>query len=260
MCRLFAGIATEVHSWREELMAFSWLASHGLRAPHTDGWGIGWYPSVGSPVIVKEPKSAVENELFEKTATKAISRALIAHVRKASCGANTRENSQPFFDDRFVFAHNGELDYERAKSLLANEYFSKIKGQSDSELYCLLLSQEINKAKDVLAGIRASVSRILSSGALNTSLNFVMSDGERVYALSYATDEALEKRRKEAQAGSVGMEHYYDLYYARITSPERILVCSEKIPQIAGRENWGIVRNGELLAIDRHLHCECVRI
>lgn len=267
MCRLFAGIATENYSWRHELDAFAKLADSGLRAPHSDGWGIGFFlEPLASPAgkgtassasaqvenlhVEKAPYPATADPRFKKTAEKAISRICIAHVRKASCGANTYENSQPFSVEGLIFAHNGELDYQKTKSLLSEEYASKITGQSDSELYALLVAQEIERAGDTLAGIKNALSKIFESGALKTSLNFVMSDGEYVYALSYATEEVLKKRREEALRGKRGMEYYYNLYFTRLTNPNRLLICSEKLPMLAPDADWYMLNNGDLLTVD----------
>ncbi len=285
MCRLFAGIAVEARRWKDELIAFRKLAGCGLRAPHGDGWGIGWYPApassradagtaTGAPVgwaprqraftlsereghrpspttVVKEPTSAKDNKKYQETASDVASRIVVAHVRKASVGANTVENSQPFFDRQFIFVHNGEIDYEHAKRSLSAEWQAKIKGQSDSELYAYLIFQSILAGRNVDDAVREVKSHITKKK--HTSLNFLMSDGEQIFAYSYASEEALRKRREEAMKGALGMEHYYTLYYARIQQPDRVLVCSEKLPALAPDSAWLSLENGELLAIDASL-------
>ncbi len=270
MCRLFAGIATEVHNWKNELVAFSRLATCGLSAPHSDGWGIGWYQAPASPEerpvpclhsathrwspsthVIKEPKSALNDERFDQTASRVTSHITLAHVRKATVGAHTVENSQPFFDAPFIFAHNGEIDYEHAKERLLPEWLAKVRGQSDSELYAYLIFQELSAGRDITFAVGIVKSHIAKKD--HTCLNFVMSDGQRVYAFCYASEEVLRKRREEAMKGMPGMEHYYTIYYASLSEPERILVCSEKLADIASDADWQEVQIGELLSIDSSL-------
>jgi hypothetical protein len=70
------------------------LAEQSRRNP--DGYGIGTFEEDGSAVISKRPAAAYEDELFALEAKERESPTFVAHVRYASTGGLSVENTHPF--------------------------------------------------------------------------------------------------------------------------------------------------------------------
>ncbi len=114
MCRLFG-----MSGGREPVRATFWLleapdslAQQSRREP--DGTGLGCFEEDGTPVVSKQPLAAYEDHEFACEAREVSSPTFIAHVRYASTGAVSPENTHPFEQRGRLFAHNGVIeDLER---------------------------------------------------------------------------------------------------------------------------------------------------
>ena len=107
MCRLFgltAGTA-RVHATFWLLDAPDSLEAQSLR--NVDGSGIGFFDPFGAAVLDKQPEPAFEDEEFVHQARQAESATFVAHVRLASTGGRTMQNTHPFAMQGRVMAHNG---------------------------------------------------------------------------------------------------------------------------------------------------------
>ena len=111
--------------------------------PH--GWGFARVNREGGNIweVAKEPVSAVSSAAATKIATDPtwISDIILGHVRFASCGSHTYDNTHPFeahYRDRnWVFAHNGTL----FGLIEPNKLTYPTKGQTDSEqLLCSVIT------------------------------------------------------------------------------------------------------------------------
>ena len=100
MCRLYALMANE--STRAEcslvrsqnsLMRQSEGDSEGV--VHGHGWGVADYTD-GRPVVEKQAWAAYHGEHFPMKAARVHARAVIAHVRRATVGQTSIENTHPF--------------------------------------------------------------------------------------------------------------------------------------------------------------------
>ena len=107
MCRLFGLTAGDVR-----VRATYWL----LDAPdsmevesrrNVDGSGLGWFDESGAPVVDKAPEPAYRDPDFVRDAVEAESSSFVAHVRWATTGARSVENTHPFTMAGRVAAHNG---------------------------------------------------------------------------------------------------------------------------------------------------------
>ena len=142
MCRLYAMRANEptrvecslVHA-QNALMQQSQLDAEGL--VHGHGWGVADYRD-GIPLIEKQTWAAFHGEHFKKTAARVYAHTVIAHVRRATVGGTSIENTHPFHHGKWLFAHNGTIPHFLAvrdrmmpeiDPLLRND----IKGTTDSE-------------------------------------------------------------------------------------------------------------------------------
>ena len=142
MCRLYAMRANEptrvecslVHA-QNALMQQSQLDAEGL--VHGHGWGVADYRN-GMPLIEKQTWAAFHGEHFKKTAARVYAHTVIAHVRRATVGGTSIENTHPFQHGKWLFAHNGTIPHflevrdrmmPEIDPLLQND----IKGTTDSE-------------------------------------------------------------------------------------------------------------------------------
>ncbi len=80
-------------------------------------------------------------------------------------------------------------------------------GDTDSERYFALLRYHIQEAPDALTGIHKTIAWI-SENRDYTSLNFLLADGNRLYALRSVGNEDLWVRRLEAGEDLLGPSSY----------------------------------------------------
>jgi predicted glutamine amidotransferase len=96
MCRLFAMSAghepTRATYWLLDAPDSLTLQSH--REP--DGAGLGWFDEHGAARISKQPIAAYADRQFGREAREVCSRNFLAHVRFASTGGLTLNNTHPF--------------------------------------------------------------------------------------------------------------------------------------------------------------------
>jgi predicted glutamine amidotransferase len=231
MCRLFGFVAdrpVDIRYWMQD-------AEHpfvGMSSEHAHGWGIGWYDK-GEAKLVKEPVSAVTSAKFGETVQDARSSLFVSHIRKATCGEHSMCNSHPFQSEKWFFAHNGTVDGAFLKECLESSWRTRLGGDTDSEIYFLWLLQNLQAKgpSGLKDGIRKAREREYSA------LNFVMSDGETLYAYW-----------EQSSTANPPNPNYYRLYFTsrkyEAADPARyganpagdrpgpriaMLVCSEKL-------------------------------
>jgi len=188
MCELFAMSAAQPADVHLSLEEFS--RHGGLAGPHKDGWGIAWYEGADAR-LVKEPTAASDSACLEFIQDRPFRSTLVlSHIRKATQGALTLANTQPFARElggrMHVFAHNGDLDGARLRAAHALGTFRPL-GDTDSEYaFCALLArlaplwregvvpplaERLALVADFAAGLRAL-----------GPANFLYADGDALFA------------------------------------------------------------------------------
>ena len=201
MCRLFGLTAGTAR-----IRATFWL----LDAPDSldvqshrniDGAGIGFFDTAGQPVVAKQPEAAFSDQQFTHEAQQAESSVFVAHVRWATAGGRTVQNTHPFVMDGRIMAHNGGFGELSELDKQLGRYTSLVLGDTDSERYFALITQETDAhGGDVGAGITAAASWIaerLPVSALNT---IIAAPGE-LWALRYPGQHALHILERPAGPG-----------------------------------------------------------
>lgn len=250
MCRLLGLMANQEVDLEFSLGRFKTYA-----AGNQHGWGIGWYEK-GRTRIYKEAGLASDGPAYDQRSKEVRSKIIIAHVRRATEGEPARVNSHPFRYQSWLFAHNGSAPREALLGRLTETYKKDIEGQTDSEIYFRWILQCIGAKGSAVEGIKKALAEIaLTNDSGNTrGLNFLMSDGLRLYAFRFSNPESL---------------NYYSLYYLLRNPGERqpsefvsketsalvrtkslagqraVLVCSEKLTD----ENWQEIKPGQLLVV-----------
>jgi len=219
-----------------------------------DGFGIGTYEPDGSPDVDKRPVAAYEDELFAREAREEESPTFVAHVRYASTGALTIDNTHPFEQRARLFAHNGWIgDLPKLESRLG-EQIELVRGETDSERFFALITSEIEaNGGDVGAGIVAAAAWVAAELPLY-SINFVLSTPTDMWALRYPdTHELLMLER--ASGGPTGARHLdaaspagtVRVRSAALGGRAATIFASEQMDEDSG---WRHLDPGELVHVD----------
>jgi len=175
MCRVLGCVAHEPVSLRHELVE----ADNPLirqSEEHDSGWGLAAYRAAEGepPTCMRFPTTVADD--FD-AATELRGRLFNVHVRRATVGGLEERNTHPFCLGNYSFSHNGTIiEFGR----LREPGVAPPTGSTDSEQFFNLLMRDYDPAHPVPSLRRAvatSVERTSMSG-----LNFLFSDGERLYA------------------------------------------------------------------------------
>jgi predicted glutamine amidotransferase len=234
------------------------LAQQSRRNP--DGYGIGTFEEDGSPDIDKRPAAAYADHDYAREAREEQSTTFVAHVRYASTGGLSLENTHPFEQDGRIFAHNGVLTGLEELERRLDAERELVLGDTDSERYFALITKEVRARRgDVEAGIAAAVAWIASELPVY-ALNFVMSTASGVWALRYPETNPLHILER-ASGGPSGRRHLDAASPAgtiRVRSGDlaagpSVIFASEQMDEDRG---WSSLTPGELVHVDEGLNVE----
>lgn len=168
----------------------------GMTDHHTDGFGIAFFEKsacgkVGLRLFHDDKPSYCSPiaDLINRYPIKAMN--VISHIRKATQGNTCLVNTHPFvreiWGEKWVFAHNGQLNSEFLTKLSTNNDYYQPVGTTDSEMaFCYLLNQlkiQFNEKPDdrILFVFLTKICRTLSKEGL---FNCLLSNGH--WQLAYA--------------------------------------------------------------------------
>ena len=219
MCRVFGCVAAEPASIRHELVE----AENPLirqSEEHDSGWGMAVYERAdgGDPDLVRYPKPAYDDDEFlEVTSRKG--RIFNVHVRRATMGGLALENTHPFCLGSHTLGHNGTI--VRYPRLLEDPRIARPKGDTDSEAFFNFL-MACYDSSDAVGSLRHAVTTTVKRSSMS-GLNFLFSDGDRLYAYR------------------LGL---FELHW--LHRPGQLLVASERVTG----ERWHTVQQDVLLVLD----------
>ncbi len=196
MCRLYGFRATEPTKVECSLVyAQNALMEQSKRDQagmvHGHGWGVAESPD-GYPVVEKQAWAAWHGEHFKKRASRVYARTVIAHVRRATVGEPSLENTHPFVHGRWMFAHNGTVpNFEQVRAYLLDAtdplHRTEIRGRTDSEhiFRFLLMLWERNPQVPLMETLCDGIEQIVGwcrdiERDRPVSLNLLWTDGERL--------------------------------------------------------------------------------
>lgn len=175
-----------------------------------DGFGIGWYNHDidVTPAVYVSIQPAWNDRNLIHIAPRIRSGCFLAHVRAASNGSVSYLNCHPFYHNRFLFMHNGDIGgFSSIKRFLrrglSDDIYNWIQGQTDSEhLFALFLDifQKENKhyiVDEIMATLADAIKMVLRLQreqhiTLPSYINAVVTDGNNTVAvrsLTHAEDE-----------------------------------------------------------------------
>lgn len=176
--------------------------SHCATQCHTainaDGFGLAWYGERPEPGLYRDVMPAWSDPNLKSLTAQVKSPLFLAHVRASTGTATSRNNCHPFVVGRWSFMHNGQIGgynaFRRAGEMLIPDHlYPHRKGATDSEaLFLLALAEGLDHdPKGALERATArleQLSRERGQGP-HMRLTAAFSDGKRLYAVRYASDE-----------------------------------------------------------------------
>ena len=224
----------------------------GLTDHHTDGFGIGFFEGRGLRLFLDDKPSAQSPvaELVRNYHIK--SENVIAHIRKASQGINSLENTHPFqremWGGYWLFAHNGQLHPSFAPDFNGKAY--RPVGSTDSEqAFCYLLNRLRaqfpdrpcpNTLFDALAELCAEI-------RAHGMFNFILSDGRVMYAHASTLLYYITRQPPFGQAHLIDEDMAID--FAQVTTPGDRVTVITTLP-LTDNETWRQFACDELIMFD----------
>ena len=194
MCELFGYSCRYEDSAASSLQRF---AEHSERNPH--GWGLVYYTD-SRAVLQKKAVEARKSPEYYDAIKLAKSKIIISHIRHASVGKINEANCHPFartLDGRdWVFAHNGHIEGVGRHPMNT--------GETDSESAFHILMDSVRDGHPMDNGVAYHGLVNAISGLYEeyefgrqVGLNFVMSDGDVLYAFNHNPEKPMYYSRSE---------------------------------------------------------------
>jgi predicted glutamine amidotransferase len=263
MCRLFGLTAgdTRVRARFWLLDAPDSLEVQGQR--NLDGSGIGFFDRDGAPVVDKQPVPASQDTEFIHQAQQAESATFAAHVRWATAGGRTVRNTHPFVMHGRIMAHNGGFGEVARLEDQLGDYASLVLGDTDSERYFALITQQADAHDGDLGAAITAAARWIGASLPVSSLNMVIATPDELWALRYPGQHALHILQRppgpsQQPAASPGLHvrsSTSSVHVPDLESAASVVIASE---QMDGESGWRMLAPGELVHVqpDLHIHSE----
>ncbi len=219
--------------------------SHCATQCHTainaDGFGIAWYGERPEPGLYRDVMPAWSDPNLKSLTAQVKSGLFLAHVRASTGTATSRNNCHPFVSGRWTFMHNGQVGgydaFRRdAEMMIPERLYSQRKGATDSEaLFLVALDEGLDG--DPCGALERAAARFIAlarikGAAPHLRMTAALSDGERLYAVRYASD---------AEAAP-------SLYYRWSATRQGMAVVSEPLETDEG--DWTEVPEGAFCTFD----------
>ena len=184
MCELYGIISNKTISLNESLKLFY---KHSDKNPR--GWGLAYWNDESKITIFNEGKCGSDSELLQGILASPIeSKFSIGHIRTASIGSMSDNNSHPFTKTdssgrQWTLAHNGNMYVESQLS----PYTEKQIGETDSERILLYLIDCINrKAEEKGSSLNGKercevVDSLVQELSPNNKLDLLIYDTDQFY-------------------------------------------------------------------------------
>jgi predicted glutamine amidotransferase len=241
MCQL---LGMNANTPTDVMFSFTGLATRADE--HKDGFGIAFFEGCGLRLFVDHHSARVSPvaELVKRYPIK--SNNVIAHIRKATQGVVSLENTHPFVRELWgrywVFAHNGDLK-NFAPSL--HGAFRPV-GKTDSELAFCWLMQELAKAHASVPSVTeltATLSELVPHLARHGTFNMLLSNGQALWAHGATKLHYLERKHPFGPVQLQDEDLSVD-FATETTAQDRVVVVATE-PLTRG-EPWVSFEAGEL--------------
>jgi glutamine amidotransferase len=204
---------------------------------HAHGWGVATYAD-DLPQVERQAEAAYHSEHFRRTAARVCSRTVVAHVRRASVGSVSLDNTHPFAYGKWVFAHNGTLrafDAMREWMLdaMTDAHRMAIRGATDSEhVFHFVLSRwrehpHLTLSEALRAGLQHVIAQSRKTDAAATiGLNVLLSDGDELVGARWGRTLWYVERNQVQDCEICG---FPPIHHAPRTPYQAAVIASEPI-------------------------------
>lgn len=245
MCQLLAmncNVPTDI------CFSFEGFRARGGRTDeHSDGWGIAFFEGKGCRILLDDRASS-DSEIAELIRRYPIhSLNVIAHIRKATMGKVSLENTHPFqremWGQYWVFAHNGDLhDYNPTQF----DYYQPV-GDTDSEkAFCSILNQLRNKyprAMPSLNELFQKIETLVQDITPYGIFNFVLSNGSAMFV--YCASSLFYIIRQSPFSKAQLIDEDISIDFKQHTTPnDRVAIITTK--PLTNNEIWMPMSRGQL--------------
>jgi len=279
MCRLVAYLGTPIFTDEIIIKPINSLIHQSYAAEETenpvngDGFGLGWYKKEirEEPGMYKSIFPAWNDQNLLHNASFIKSSCFLAHIRAATVGGISTENTHPFSYKQYLMMHNGGiLEFDKIKydlvKLLDPEAFLWIQGQTDTQYILALFMTNIRKLKikgsptanQMVACFNKTFKEIeelkQKNGVDTIALyNIVLTDGNRMIGTRYSTDPDNETRTlhyaekmscRICEKGTLKMDDPNEKRTATLISSEMLTEDSDRWKEIP--QNHAIFIDEEL--------------
>ncbi len=256
---------------------------HALESDMTvngDGFGIGWYNQAvrKEPALFRSIRPAWNDENLRYNASMIRTHCLLAHIRAATQGSVSTENTHPFRFKEFLMMQNGGIAHfskikRRIIYRLDEESFQWIEGQTDTQyifaLFMTIVKETGNrkqlKLEDMAACFNQTFAEIEgmkdAAGLESPSLyNMVLTNGKELIATRYSTEPEADTRTLHI-ASNVKLdtddEGKLALKPSERTDP-CVLISSEILTE--DHTHWDIVPENHCIMVDAGLNVQSVAL
>ncbi|WP_433063088.1 class II glutamine amidotransferase [Dactylosporangium sp. CS-033363] len=257
MCRLFglSAVPQRVTATFWLLDAPDSLAVQSRREP--DGVGLGAFTPDGTPEVHKRPVAAYTDAEFAREAKEEASGTFLAHIRYASTGGLSPQNTHPFLQDGRLLAHNGVVTgldrlRDEVAAVLGAPAAGLVHGDTDSELVFALITAYARRDGD-LGGAIATAATWIAANLPVYALNLIITTPTDLWALRYPETHDLYvlDRAAGGQHGHRHLEHASASGRVRVRSGDLsespcTVVASEPMDE---DPRWRRLDPGELLHV-----------
>lgn len=163
---------------------------------NADGFGAGWYPSVGGaspespPVRYRSDRPLWADPAFAALAAATAAGAVLAAVRSATVGMPVTATAvAPFAEGRWLFSHNGVVrgwpgSVAALAAALPVTDLLTLDAPTDSALLWALVRHRLRAGADP-AAVLTDVVRAVDAAAPGSRLNLLLTDGATIWATTW---------------------------------------------------------------------------
>ncbi len=260
MCRLYGIISSHPRKVECDLIqsqhSLLHQSEHDARGEkNPNGWGLENFEK-NHANVVKQPQAAFESDEFRWQAAKIHSKQVISHVRRATVGIVSMENTHPFVHHGLILAHNGHIDHfpiirKKILSAITGEESKWIQGDTDSEHILAYLHYIYNQdpyaslATILTHGLRKIIQMIREVDPdKESALNIVLSNGKEMAASCYNRNLYFLKREAvhpcQVCSGELHINEEPKSYQALVIASEPITTDEE----------WKEISNLSIIEVD----------
>jgi len=246
MCQLFA---LSCNAPSAVTFSFTGLSARGGHTgEHADGYGLAFHDDKVCRHFIDEGRAS-DSALADFLRRHPIrARTVLAHIRKATQGAVQLSNCHPFVREwqgrHWSFCHNGDLKDFHPR--LTGSYLPV--GDTDSErAFCWMLQELRRRFRGRRAAgwaeLAPAIAELADRIAVHGRFNFLLSDGEALYAHASTRLHWLQREYPFQTAHLVDHDLTLDLSVANGPDDHMVLLATEPLTR---NEQWVPFGAGEL--------------